>query len=129
MRSFTRKEKTMWLLMQFLENMNMKGPFFLFPSLYQIGSKLFAGLATRSQKFASNTTIARQFSILPQGTLGSLQSSPGYSWLNDDLRYKGHYLSKQSKLKSTVLSELHATPIVGHSGFTKTYDWVICSFF
>jgi hypothetical protein len=39
------------------------------------------------------------------------------------------YLSKQSKLKSTVLSELHATPTVGHSGFTKTYDHVKRSFF
>jgi hypothetical protein len=39
------------------------------------------------------------------------------------------YLSKQSKLKSTVLSELHATPTVGHSGFTKTYDRVKRSFF
>jgi hypothetical protein len=39
------------------------------------------------------------------------------------------YLSKQSKLKSTVLSELHATPTVGHSGFTKTYDGVKRSFF
>jgi hypothetical protein len=34
------------------------------------------------------------------------------------------YLSKQSKLKSTILSELHATPTAGHSGFTKTYDRV-----
>jgi hypothetical protein len=56
--------------------------------------------------------------------------SPGYSWLHDDLQYKVHfYLSKQSKLKSTVLSELHATPIAWHSGFTKTYDRVKCSFF
>jgi hypothetical protein len=56
--------------------------------------------------------------------------SPGYSWLHDELRYKGHlYLSKQSKLKSMVLSELHATPTAGHSGFTKTYDRVKCSFF
>jgi hypothetical protein len=38
------------------------------------------------------------------------------------------YLSKQSKLKSTLLSELHATPTVGHSGFTKTYDRVKRSF-
>jgi hypothetical protein len=45
-------------------------------------------------------------------------------------RYKGHlYLSKQSNLKSMVLSELHATPTVGHSGFTKTYDRVKRSFF
>jgi hypothetical protein len=43
-------------------------------------------------------------------------ASPGYSWLHDELQYKGHlYLSKQSKLKSMVLSEVHTTPIVGHS--------------
>jgi hypothetical protein len=28
-----------------------------------------------------------------------------------------------------ILSELHATPTAGHSGFTKTYDRVKCSFF
>jgi hypothetical protein len=28
-----------------------------------------------------------------------------------------------------VLSKLHATPTTGHSGFTKTYDKVKCSFF
>jgi hypothetical protein len=56
--------------------------------------------------------------------------SQGYSWHNDELRYKVLlYLSKQSQLKSMVLSELHATPTVGHSWFTKTYDWVKLSFF
>jgi hypothetical protein len=56
--------------------------------------------------------------------------SLGYSWLLYELQYKGHfYLSKQSKLKATVLSELHAKPTAGHSGFTKTYDRVKCSFF
>jgi hypothetical protein len=56
--------------------------------------------------------------------------SPGYSWLHDELQYISClYLSKQSKLKSTILSEIHATPIVGHSGFTKTYDRVKRSFF
>jgi hypothetical protein len=46
-----------------------------------------------------------------------------------NIRYKGClYLSKQSKLKSKVLSELHATPTTGHFGFTKTYDRVKCSF-
>jgi hypothetical protein len=55
--------------------------------------------------------------------------SPGYSWLHDELRYKGClYLSKQSKLKSMVLFELHVTPTAGHSGFTKTYDRVKRSF-
>jgi hypothetical protein len=56
--------------------------------------------------------------------------SPGYSWLHDELRYKGClYLSKQSKIKSTLLFELHATPIAGHSSFTKTYDRIKRSFF
>jgi hypothetical protein len=38
------------------------------------------------------------------------------------------YLSTQSKHKSTVLSELHATPTTEHSGFTKNYDSVKRSF-
>jgi hypothetical protein len=55
---------------------------------------------------------------------------PGYFWLQDELRYKGRlYLSKQSKLKSMVLYELHATPTAGHSRFTKTYDIFKRSFF
>jgi hypothetical protein len=37
-----KKEKTMWLQMHFPENMKMKDPFFLFPSLYQIGFEPFA---------------------------------------------------------------------------------------
>jgi hypothetical protein len=39
------------------------------------------------------------------------------------------YLRKQWKLKSMVFYELHATSIVGHSMFTKTYDGVKCYFF
>jgi hypothetical protein len=69
-------------------------------------------------------------SHLIQQLKNKAQAPPGYSWLQDELRYKGRlYLSKQSKLKSTVLSELHATPTAGHSGFTKTYDRVKRSFF
>jgi hypothetical protein len=60
------------------------------------------------QKFSSDTMLV----------------SPGYSWLHEEL-YKGHlYLSKQTKIKSTVLSELHATPTSRHSGFTKTYKFL-----
>jgi hypothetical protein len=56
--------------------------------------------------------------------------SPGYSWNNEELCYKGHlYLCKKSQLKSTVLSELHSSPIIRHSGFTKTYEWVKHYFF
>jgi hypothetical protein len=69
-------------------------------------------------------------SHLIQQLQNKAQAPPGYSWLQDELRYKGRlYLSKQSKLKSMVLSELHATPTAGHSGFTKTYDRVKRSFF
>jgi hypothetical protein len=39
------------------------------------------------------------------------------------------YLRKQSHLKSIVLSELHASPTTGHSGFHKTYEWIKHSFF
>jgi hypothetical protein len=50
-------------------------------------------------------------SQLIQQLQSSAPTPPGYSWLHDELRYKGHlYLSKQSKIKSTVLFELHATP-------------------
>jgi hypothetical protein len=69
-------------------------------------------------------------SQLNQQLQSNAPASLGYSWLHDELRYKGHlYLSKQSKLKSMVLSELHATPTAGHFGFTKTYDRVKRSFF
>jgi hypothetical protein len=69
-------------------------------------------------------------SQLIQQLQSNVLASPGYSWFHEELRYKDHlYLSKQSKLKSTVLSELHATPTVGHSGFTKTYDRIKHSFF
>jgi hypothetical protein len=58
------------------------------------------------------------------------QASPGYSWHNEEIHYKGPlYLRKQSNLKPTVLSEFHASPTTGHSGFTKTYEWVKHSFF
>jgi hypothetical protein len=51
------------------------------------------------------------------------QASLGYSWHNEELLYKGIlYLSKQSNLKSTMIFELHASPTIGHSGFTKTYE-------
>jgi hypothetical protein len=58
------------------------------------------------------------------------QASPGYSWHNQELQYKGHmYLSKQPTLKSKVLSEFHGSPTIGHSGFAKTYERDKRSFF
>jgi hypothetical protein len=56
--------------------------------------------------------------------------SPGYTWHNDELHYKGHlYLIKKSISKATVLSELHASPTAGHSSFHKTYEQIKRSFF
>jgi hypothetical protein len=55
---------------------------------------------------------------LIQQLQSNASASPGYSWLHDEIRYKGRlYLSKQSKLKSTLLSKLHATPTIGLSGY------------
>jgi hypothetical protein len=51
MRSFTRKEKKMWFLPLFHENMKMKGPFSPALSLYQIGSKFFAKNGYKILKF------------------------------------------------------------------------------
>jgi hypothetical protein len=65
-----------------------------------------------------------------QQSQSSAPDPPGYSCIHDELQYKDNlYLSKQSKIKSTILSELHVTPTSGHSGFTKTYDRVKRSFF
>jgi len=58
------------------------------------------------------------------------QAATGFSWHNEDFYYKGRlYLSKQWALKSKVLFEFHSSPIVGHSGFIKTYERVKRSFF
>jgi hypothetical protein len=120
MRSFTRRENKMWLLTLFPGSMKMKGPSFLSHSLYQIGSKLV------HQEWLQDPKI----SCLIQQLQDNSPVSPGYSWHNDELHYKGClYLRKQSQLKSTVLSELHASPTTGHSGFTKTYERVKHSFF
>jgi hypothetical protein len=110
----------MLLQMHFLENMKIKGPFFslclIVPDWHQVVW----------QEWLHNPKILH----LIQQLQCNSPVFPGYSWLHDELRYKGSlYLSKQSKLKSKVLSKLHATPIDGHSRFTKTYDRVKRSFF
>ena len=57
-------------------------------------------------------------------------SSKGYSWQNDILRYKDRVIiSPTSTLKSRILAELHSSPIAGHSGFQKTYAHTRRSFF
>jgi hypothetical protein len=46
------------------------------------------------------------------------------------MHYKGHlYLRKWLQLKSTMLVELHTSPTIGHSRFTKTYERVKRYFF
>jgi len=51
MRSFTRREKKMQLLMLFQGNMKMKGPSFPCLSLYPIGFKQFSRNGCKIQKF------------------------------------------------------------------------------
>ena len=106
--------------MHCLENMKKKDPFF---SLSFIVPSWLQDVRQEWLKDPKSLHLIQQLQT-------NAPAPPGYSWLQDELRYKGClYLSKQSKLKSTVLSELHATPTVGHSGFTKTYDRVKRSFF
>jgi hypothetical protein len=63
-------------------------------------------------------------SHLIQQLQSNAPASLGYSWLYDEIRYKGHLcLSKQSKLKSKVLYEIHATPTAGTLGSPKPMTW------
>ena len=49
-------------------------------------------------------------------------STKGYSWQDDILRYKDRVvISPTSTLKSRILEELHSSPIAGHLSFQKTY--------
>jgi hypothetical protein len=49
---------------------------------------------------------------------------------NYELCYKERlYLIKKSNFKSIVFCELHASLMVGHFGFHKTYERIKCSFF
>jgi hypothetical protein len=120
MRSFTRKKKTMWWLMHFPKNMKMKAPCFFLSFIVP------DWLQVVRQEWLHDPKSLHLIQQLHSNSLVSL----GYSWLHDEIQYKGYlYLSKKSKLKSTVISELHATPIAGHSVFTKTYDRVKHYFF
>jgi hypothetical protein len=63
-----------------------------------------------------------------------LQQDPheslGYSWKNEELRYKGHlYLIKWCHFKSIVLSEHHSSPKIGNYGFHKTHERIKHYFF
>jgi hypothetical protein len=88
-------------------------------SLFSFSFILRDWLQDVCQEWLQDPTILHMIQQLQDNYL----VSPGYSWHNDEILYKGClYLSKQSQLKSTMLSELHATPTTRHSGFTKTYD-------
>ena len=69
-----------------------------------------------------------------QNLIQNLQQDPSMSekfvWKGDVLWYKDRlYLCKNSILKNRVLSELHASPVGGHSGFLKTYHRIKHDFF
>eukprot|EP00253_Pinus_taeda_P024893 PITA_24893 len=66
--------------------------------------------------------------------ISQLQADPnstkGYSWQDDILRYKDKVvISPTSTFKSHFLAELHSFPIARHSGFQKTYARARRSFF
>jgi hypothetical protein len=74
----------MLLLILFQENMNMKGPFSPYPSLYQISSKLFA----------KNGYKILKFQHMIQQLQDNSPVSLGYSWHNDEILYKGLFVFK-----------------------------------
>ena len=119
MRSFTGKAKTMWLL-ALSKKYEDEG------SLFYLSFIVPDWLQVVCHKWLQYPKISH----LIQQLQANSPVSPRYSWHNDKLRYTDHlYLSKQLKLKSKVLSKLHATPTTRHSRFTKTYDRVKRSFF
>eukprot|EP00253_Pinus_taeda_P005972 PITA_05972 len=66
--------------------------------------------------------------------ISQLQADPnstkGYSWQDDILRYKDRVvISPTSTFKSRILAEMHSSPIAGNSGFQKTYARTRRSFF
>jgi hypothetical protein len=95
-------------------------------SLFSLSFIILDWIEAVHQEWLQDPKISR----LIQQLQANSPVSPGHSWHNDELSYKGClYLSKHSQLTSMVLSELHATPIVGNLGFTKTYDRVKRYFF
>jgi hypothetical protein len=95
-------------------------------SLFSLSFILPYWLQVVRQEWLQDPQLSHLCQKLQENSLFYLE----YSWHNEELRYKVHlYLRKKSPLKSTVLSKLHATPTVGHSRFTKTYDKVKQSFF
>ena len=57
-------------------------------------------------------------------------STEGYSWQDEILRYKDRVvISPTSTLKSHILAELHSSPTTRHSSFQKTYACTRRSFF
>ena len=109
----------MWFLTLLQENMKMKGPFFYLSFI------VLYWLQDVHQEWLQDPKVSHMIQQLKHHSL----ASTGYSWNNEELFYKGHlYLSKQMKLKSMVIFELHASPTTGNSWFTKTYERVNHSF-
>jgi hypothetical protein len=95
-------------------------------SLFSLSFIVAYWLKEICQEWFQDPKLYRLIQQLQQDPHASL----GYSWHNEDLRYKGNlYLSKQYHFKSIVISGLHASPSVGHPGFHKTYERIKRSFF
>ena len=54
----------------------------------------------------------------------------GFTWQNNLVFYKGRFfLGPQCPLKTQVLQLIHSSPMVGHSGFLKSYQRAKREFF
>jgi hypothetical protein len=106
--------------MIFPGNMKKMGPFSPSPSLYYIGSKLFIRNGCKTQNFLACSTNCNTILQFLQGTLETMKR---FTTKVICIYARNHNLNPQ------LLSELHASPTVRHSGFTKTYERVKHSFF
>ena len=95
-------------------------------SLLSLSSPVLDWLEEAQQEWSNDSSLSQVIKKIQENA----QPQPGYTWQDDTLRYKDRLvLSSNSALKHRILTELHSSPLAGHSGFQKTYARARRSFF
>jgi len=95
-------------------------------SLLSLSSPVLDWLEEARQEWSNDSSLSQVIKKIQENA----QPQPGYTWQDDTLRYKDRLvLSSNSALKHRILTELHSSPLAGHSGFQKTYARARRSFF
>ena len=83
-------------------------------SLFSLSSLAPKWLEEAHQKWKAHDSTAHLIKRLQEDT----NHPQGYTWQKDTLKHKGRLLLvPNSALKERVLTTLHSSPLVGHSGF------------